>query len=30
LVWGLIPNNQTPNWASIGNAQTPNWQRIAA
>jgi len=41
IVWGLIPNNQSPNWvtisdgqspawASIGNAQTPNWQRIAA
>jgi len=41
IVWGLIPNNQSPNWVtisdgqspawtSIGNAQTPNWQLIAA
>jgi hypothetical protein len=28
LVWGLIPDNQTPNWQNINDSQTPTWTQI--
>jgi hypothetical protein len=29
LVWGLIPENQTPNWQAVNDAQTSNWVQVA-
>jgi hypothetical protein len=25
LVWGVIDDNQTPNWQNITDSQSPNW-----
>jgi hypothetical protein len=30
LVWGVIDDNQTPNWQNIDNSQATVWDRIAA
>jgi len=29
LVWGLIDDTQTPNYANINSTQTPNWEEVA-
>ena len=28
LVWGLIPDNQNPNWQNVNDSQTPTWTQI--
>ena len=28
LIWGLIPDGQTPNWVAINDSQTPNWTAV--
>ena len=29
LVWGLVDDTQTPNYANINSTQTPNWEEVA-